>query len=93
MNSNALTAAHTAATLGLAPLPADIKHAAEQKQQVAQRRDEAHQAGQTAQVDYERALADGDTAAAATAPLSSATGSAAASFASPFASLSSSPAS
>lgn len=67
MHSNYLTAAHTAATLGLAPLPADIKHAAAEKQQVTSRRDEAHQAGQTAQGDYERALADGDTNAAATA--------------------------
>lgn len=67
MNSNALTAAHTAAALGLAPLPADIKHAAEEKQQITTRRDEVHQAGMTAQLDYERALADGDTAKAATA--------------------------
>ncbi|MBN6753497.1 hypothetical protein JRG18_11455 [Kocuria palustris] len=66
MPTNALTAAHTAATLGLAPLPADIKHAADEKQQIAARRDEAHQAGQTAQVDYERALADGDPAKAST---------------------------
>lgn len=65
--SNALTAANTAATLGLAPLPADIKHAADEKQQITSRRDEVHQAGQTAQIDYERALADGDTKAAATA--------------------------
>lgn len=65
--SNALTAAHTAATLGLAPLPADIKHAADEKAQITTRRDEAHQAGQTAQVDYERALAAGDPASAATA--------------------------
>ncbi|WP_144792534.1 hypothetical protein [Kocuria palustris] len=65
--SNALTAAHTAATLGLAPLPADIKHAAEEKSQITSRRDATHQAGQTAQLDYERALADGDTKAAATA--------------------------
>lgn len=65
--SNALTAAHTAATLGLAPLPADIRHAAAEKDQIAQRRDEAHQAGMTAQGDYERALANGDPAKAATA--------------------------
>lgn len=67
MNSNALTAAHTAATLGLAPLPADIKHAADEKQQIATRRDQAYQSGQKAQIDYERALADGDPAKAATA--------------------------
>ena len=67
MSTSALTAAHTAATLGLAPLPADIRHAAEEKQQITQRRDEVHQAGQTAQIDYERALADGDPAKAATA--------------------------
>lgn len=65
--SNALTAANTAATLGLASLPADIRHAAEEKAQIAQRRDQTHQAGQTAQIDYERALADGDPAQAATA--------------------------
>lgn len=65
--SNALTAAHTAATLGLAPLPADIRHAADEKAQITSRRDEAHQAGQTAQMEYERALADGDTKAAAAA--------------------------
>lgn len=67
MNNNALTAAHTAAALGLAPLPADIRHAAEEKAQISTRRDEAHQAGQTAQLDYERALANGDPAKAATA--------------------------
>ncbi|ROZ63836.1 hypothetical protein EDL96_05740 [Kocuria soli] len=67
MSTSALTAAHTAAALGLAPLPADIRHAADEKQQITTRRDEVHQAGQTAQVDYERALADGDTAKAATA--------------------------
>ena len=67
MSTSALTAAHTAATLGLAPLPADIRHAAEEKAQVTTRRDAAHQAGQTAQIDYERALADGDPAKAATA--------------------------
>lgn len=66
-NSNYLTAAHTAAALGLAALPADIRHAAEEKQEITQRRDEAHQAGQTAQGDYERALANGDPAQAATA--------------------------
>ncbi|MFD3800012.1 hypothetical protein ACFWQJ_02780 [Kocuria palustris] len=65
--SNALTAAHTAATLGLAPLPADIKHAADEKAQITTRRDAAHQAGMTAQGDYERALANGDPAKAATA--------------------------
>lgn len=67
MNSNYLTAAHTAAALGLAPLPADIKHAADEKAQITTRRDEVHQAGQTALVDYERALANGDTKAATTA--------------------------
>lgn len=65
--SNALTAANTAAALNLAPVPADVKHAIAEKQQIATRRDEVHQAGQTAQVDYERALANGDTKAAATA--------------------------
>ncbi|MEX5248118.1 UNVERIFIED_CONTAM: hypothetical protein RF649_02160 [Kocuria sp. CPCC 205295] len=67
MNSNALTAANTAAALNLAPVPADVKHAIAEKQQIATRRDEVHQAGQTAQVDYERALANGDTKAATTA--------------------------
>lgn len=67
MNSNALTAANTAAALNLAPLPADIKHAADEKAQITTRRDAAHQAGMTAQLDYERALANGDPAKAATA--------------------------
>ena len=66
MHSNALTAAHTAAALGLAPLPADIRHAADDRQQIAQRRDAVHQAGQTAEIDYERALANGDPAKAST---------------------------
>lgn len=67
MNSNYLTAANTAAALNLAPLPADVKHALEEKKNITQRRDAAHQAGMVAQGDYERALADGDTQAAATA--------------------------